>query len=181
MRPRRRLVGLVVVAAALLLSATQARPALPRVLMVTYSAGYQHDVVRRPTAGDLSTAERVVADLGRRSDSFEVSHVSTRDDLERLTATPVRAHGAVLFFTTGELPLVATVPQAIFQAVHDGGGSVDVGRGKRPDGDYALAWTKAHGRGRVIYTALGHEPGVWADARFQAHLLGAIRWALGRS
>ena len=52
MRPRRRLVGLVVVAAALLLFATQARPALPRVLMVTYSAGYQHDVVRRPTAGE---------------------------------------------------------------------------------------------------------------------------------
>src|SRR5205814_319400 len=155
MHPRRPPLRLLVVAAALLLSATQARPALPRVLMVTYSAGYQHDVVRRPTAGDLSTAERVVADLGRRSGSFEVSHVSTRDDLERLTATSVRAHGAVLFFTTGELPMVATVRQAIFQAVHDGG--------------------------RVIYTALGHEPGVWADARFQAHLLGAIRWALGRS
>jgi len=260
MRPRRRFVGLVVVAAALLLSATQARPALPRVLMVTYSAGYQHDVVRRPTAGGLSTAERVVADLGRRSGGFEVSHVSTRDDLERLTATSVRAHGAILFFTTGELPMVAAVRQAIFQAVRDGGGfvgvhsatdtwytiaeyrellggsfdghpwhqrarlivedrthpatrhlgdaleindeiyqfrdwsrpsvhvllrldprSVDVGRGRRPDGDYALAWTKAYGRGRVIYTALGHEPGVWADGRFQAHLLGAIQWALGRS
>jgi len=252
--------GLLVLAAALLLSATQARPALPRVLMVTYSAGYQHDVVRRPAAGELSTAERVVADLGRRSGGFEVSHVSTRDDLERLTATSVRAHGAILFFTTGELPMAATVRQAIFQAVRDGGGfvgvhsatdtwytipeyrellggsfdghpwhqrarlvvedrthpatrhlgdaleindeiyqfrdwsrpsvhvllrldprSVDIGRGTRPDGDYALAWTKAYGRGRVIYTALGHEPGVWADERFQAHLLGAIQWALGRS
>ena len=49
------------------------------------------------------------------------------------------------------------------------------------DAARALAWTKAYGRGRVIYTALGHEPGVWADARFQAHLLGAIQWALGRS
>jgi type 1 glutamine amidotransferase len=228
--------------------------------MVTYSAGYQHDVVRRPAAGEVSTAERVVADLGRRSGGFEVSHVSTRDDLEQLTATLVRAHRAILFFTTGELPIVATVRQAIFQAVRDGGGfvgvhsatdtwytiaeyrellggsfdghpwhqrarlivedrthpatrhlgdvleindeiyqfrdwsrpsvhvllrldprSVDVGRGERPDGDYALAWTKAYGRGRVIYTALGHEPGVWADGRFQAHLLGAIQWALGRS
>jgi len=252
--------GLLVLAAALLLSATQARPALPRVLMVTYSAGYQHDVVRRPAAGELSTAERVVADLGRRSGGFAVSHVSTRDDLEQLTVTSVRAHRAILFFTTGELPMAATVRQAIFQAVRDGGGfvgvhsatdtwytiaeyrellggsfdghpwhqrarlvvedrthpatrhlgdaleindeiyqfrdwsrpsvhvllrldprSVDVGRGRRPDGDYALAWTKAYGRGRVIYTALGHEPGVWADGRFQAHLLGAIQWALGRS
>jgi len=57
--------------------------------------------------------------------------------------------------------------------------SVDVGRGKRADGDYALAWTRADGRGRVFYTALGHEPGMWADGRFQAHLLGAIQWALG--
>ncbi len=252
--------GLLVLAAAFLLSATQARPAPPRVLMVSYSAGYQHNVVRRPASGELSTAERVVTDLGRRSGGFEVSHVSTRDDLERLTATSVRGHGAILFFTTGELPIGATVRQAIFQAVRDGGGfvgvhsatdtwytipeyrellggsfdghpwhqrarlivedrthpatrhlgdaleindeiyqfrdwsrpsvhvllrldprSVDVGRGKRPDGDYALAWTKAYGRGRVIYTALGHEPGVWADGRFQAHLLGAIQWALGRS
>src|SRR5260370_32849621 len=122
MRPRRRPMGLLVLAAALLLSATQARPALPRVLMVTYSAGYQHDVVRRPAVGELSTAERVVADLGRRSGGFEVSHVSTRDDLEQLTATSVRAHRAILFFTTGELPMAATVREVIFQAVRDGGG-----------------------------------------------------------
>src|SRR5438105_2038803 len=134
MRPRHRPRGLFVLAAALLLSASQARPALPRVLMVTYSAGYQHDVVRRPTAGELSTAERVVANLGRRSRGFEVCHVSTRDDLERLTATSVRAHGAILFFTTGELPMVATVRQAIFQAVHDGGGFVGVHRARRLGG-----------------------------------------------
>src|SRR5260370_6205220 len=126
MRRRRRPMGLLVLAAAFLLSATQARPAPPRVLMVSYSAGYQHNVVRRPASGELSTAERVVTDLGRRSGGFEVSHVSTRDDLERLTATSVRGHGAILFFTTGELPIGATVRQAIFQAVRDGGGFVGV-------------------------------------------------------
>src|SRR5437868_14656125 len=105
MRPRHRPMGLFVLAAALLLSATQARPALPRVLMVTYSAGYEHDVVRRPAAGELSTAERVVADLGRRSGDFEVTHAATRDDLERLTVASVRAHRALIFFTTGELPI----------------------------------------------------------------------------
>jgi len=258
MHPRRPPLRLLVVATALALSATQARPALPRVLMVTYSAGYQHEVVRRPAAGELSTAERVVAGLGHRSGGFEVSHVSTREDLNRLTVTSVRAYRAILFFTTGELPITPKLREAIVQSVRDGTGfigvhsatdtwygvpeyrellggsfdghpwhqrvrlivedrthpatrhlgeaveiadeiyqfqdwsrsqvhvllrldprSVDVGRGKRPDGDYALAWTKSYGRGRVIYTALGHEPGVWADERFQAHLLGAIRWALG--
>jgi type 1 glutamine amidotransferase len=31
----------------------------------------------------------------------------------------------------------------------------------------------------VFYTALGHREEVWQDARFQQHLLGALRWALG--
>jgi uncharacterized protein len=260
MRPLRRARGLLVAAAAVLLVATQARPAPPRVLVVTYSAGYQHDVVRRPAPGEPSTAERVLADLGRRSGRFDVTLVATRDELERLTAASVRAHRAIVFFTTGELPLASAVRQAMFQAVRDGGGfvgvhsatdtwymvpeyrellggtfdghpwhqrvrlvvedrthpatrhlgdtveitdeiyqfrdwsrsevhvllrldarSVDARRGKRSDGDYALAWTRPYGRGRIIYTALGHEPAVWADGRFQAHLLGAIQWALGGS
>src|SRR2546425_10395232 len=93
MHPRRPPLRLLVVATALALSATQARPALPRVLMVTYSAGYQHEVVRRPAAGELSTAERVVAGLGHRSGGFEVSHVSTREDLNRLTRSEERRVG----------------------------------------------------------------------------------------
>ena len=258
MRPRLHTLALLALIGAVVLAAAPARPGPPRVLMVTYSAGFPHEVVRRPAAGTLSTAERAVAELGRRSRGFEVTHVSTREDVERLTADSVRAHRAILFFTTGELPIAAAVRQAIFQTVRDGGGfigvhsatdtwyavaayrellggsfdghpwhqraavivedpthpatrhlgdafditdeiyqfrdwsrqhvhvllrldprSVDVGRGRRRDQDYALSWTRLGGRGRVFYTALGHEPAVWADERFQAHLLGGIRWALG--
>ena len=50
---------------------------------------------------------------------------------------------------------------------------------RRSDGDFALTWTRNEGRGRVFYTALGHEPGVWQDARFQQLLAGGIRWAMG--
>lgn len=59
--------------------------------------------------------------------------------------------------------------------------SVDVTRDsvRRTDGDFALAWCRSYGEGRVFYTALGHRPEVWADARFQQHLVGGIRWALG--
>ena len=49
----------------------------------------------------------------------------------------------------------------------------------RTDGDFAVSWTRAHGDGRVFYTALGHEPDVWRDKRFTAHLVGGIRWAAG--
>ena len=47
-------------------------------------------------------------------------------------------------------------------------------------GDFPLAWHHAYGSGRVFYTALGHRDEVWNDARYQQHLLGAIRWALVR-
>ena len=53
------------------------------------------------------------------------------------------------------------------------------GRGHRTDGDYAIAWCKLHGKGRVFYTALGHDHELWDDPRYQQHLLGGIRWALG--
>ncbi len=45
--------------------------------------------------------------------------------------------------------------------------------------DLPLAWRKSIGTGRIFYTALGHREEVWQDPRFQQHLLGAIRWALG--
>ena len=49
----------------------------------------------------------------------------------------------------------------------------------RRDKDFALAWWRNYGNGRVFYTALGHRPEVWQDERFQQHLLGAVRWAMG--
>ena len=50
----------------------------------------------------------------------------------------------------------------------------------RKDCDYALAWCKESGKGKVFYTAFGHQKKVWEDARFQAHLLGGLKWALGQ-
>jgi uncharacterized protein len=45
-------------------------------------------------------------------------------------------------------------------------------------GDLSLAWAKSHGTGRVFYTALGHRIELWADPRFQQHVLGGIRSVL---
>lgn len=50
----------------------------------------------------------------------------------------------------------------------------------RSDRDFALAWTREYGEGRVFYTALGHRAEVWTDERFRQHLLGGLTWALGR-
>lgn len=59
--------------------------------------------------------------------------------------------------------------------------SVDASKGKREDGDYALAWCRGYGQGRVFYTALGHRPEVWGDVRFLRHVLGGLRWASGKA
>ncbi len=47
---------------------------------------------------------------------------------------------------------------------------------KRTDKDFAVAWTKSHGKGRVFYTSLGHNEAVWKDPRFQAHLMAGLQW-----
>jgi len=56
--------------------------------------------------------------------------------------------------------------------------SADTSLGKRADGDYANAWWKAYGRGRVFYTALGHRPELWRDEVFLRHVFGGVDWAL---
>ncbi len=61
--------------------------------------------------------------------------------------------------------------------------SVDVKnkRVRRKDLDFALAWCHTYGKGRVFYTALGHDRNVWDDPRFRKHVLGGILWALGEA
>jgi type 1 glutamine amidotransferase len=50
---------------------------------------------------------------------------------------------------------------------------------KRDDNDYAMAWVRQYGKGRVFYTALGHGENVWRDPRFQNMMVQAIKWATG--
>jgi type 1 glutamine amidotransferase len=225
---------------------------LPHVLLFTHSAGFVHDVVKRPGPGTLAPAERIFAEVA--ASRFRVT---CSQDVGDLAAAKLAGYDAIVFVTTGELPLAAGDREALmewlarggaFAGVHcatdtwyefapyvemiggtfDGhpwheeitvrvedaahpaaGGlaqpfaitdeiyqfrnfrrdplrvlmtldpaSVDVKLGKRADGDYALAWTRDWGEGRVFYTALGHREEVWSDARFQGHLLAGIDWAL---
>jgi type 1 glutamine amidotransferase len=45
--------------------------------------------------------------------------------------------------------------------------------------EFPLAWWRPYGQGKVFYTALGHRPEVWHDAKFQTMIVNAIRWAAG--
>lgn len=55
--------------------------------------------------------------------------------------------------------------------------SVDAGKGNRKDKDYAMAWCHDYGKGRVMYTALGHYDQLWYKVWFRQHLVGCIKWA----
>jgi uncharacterized protein len=48
----------------------------------------------------------------------------------------------------------------------------------RADRDFAVAWAKMYGRGRVFYTTLGHVEANWDKPEMQALMTGAIKWAL---
>ncbi|MDO3384904.1 ThuA domain-containing protein [Gilvimarinus sp. SDUM040013] len=53
--------------------------------------------------------------------------------------------------------------------------SYDPGEGAM--GDHPIAWYHTVGLGRAFYTGLGHTEQAYADADFQNHILGALRWA----
>lgn len=224
----------------------------PDVLFLTQSAGFVHDVVKRPDPATLSIAEACLSEAARGRFDLECTQDSAaieRANLERFEA--------VVFYTTGELPISAAGKQALMDWLAAGGAfvgihcatdtlyeyapyvamiggtfdghpwhedvrvrvedidhpatdhlgdafpiadeiyqfknfrrhpvrvllaldpaSVDVALGARADQDYALAWTRDWGEGRVFYTALGHRAEVWRDGRFLEHLLDGIAWAI---
>jgi len=49
----------------------------------------------------------------------------------------------------------------------------------RADHDFAVAWAKMHGKGRVFYSTLGHTEEAWSDPDIRKMYFEAIRWALG--
>ncbi len=49
----------------------------------------------------------------------------------------------------------------------------------REDNDYALAWVRNYGRGRVFYSTIAHNPYVFWDAKMLQFYLAAAQFALG--
>jgi type 1 glutamine amidotransferase len=49
----------------------------------------------------------------------------------------------------------------------------------RQDHDFAVAWSKMYGKGRVFYSTLGHTNEAWNDPDIQKMYFEAIKWVLG--
>jgi type 1 glutamine amidotransferase len=217
-----------------------------RVLYVTHSAGFKHPV--------LPFSETTFKEIGERND-FEVT---ATQDCSVISSQGLAPYKAVVFYTTGELPISDAQKTALLDYIKSGRGfvgihsatdtfykwaeygeliggyfdghpwhqevaikvedtkssatrhlgasfkitdeiyqfknfsrdrvhvlmsldvtSVDLTKKgvNRTDKDFATAWTRSYGKGRVFYTALGHREEVWKDERFQQHLVGGLRWA----
>ncbi len=50
---------------------------------------------------------------------------------------------------------------------------------EREDEDYAIAWVKSYGAGRVFYSTIGHNPSVFWDPKMLEFYLGAAQFVLG--
>ncbi len=49
----------------------------------------------------------------------------------------------------------------------------------RTDRDFAVAWARNYGKGRVYYNTLGHRPETWDRPDFRECITQGIKWALG--
>jgi uncharacterized protein len=88
---------------------------LDRILYFTHSAGYRHDVL--PLSGSI------LRDLGENSGSFQIT---ATEDISALTAENLRRFAAIMFYTTGELPVNDGQKTALLDFVRSGGGFLGV-------------------------------------------------------
>jgi type 1 glutamine amidotransferase len=100
-----------------------------RILMMTRSQGYEHSVVKRGKENELSLAERIVTDLGKKH-NIEVT--CTKDGREFLPET-IGKYDGFLFETTGDLtkeggdkqpPMPPEGKRALLKAIAEGKGFV---------------------------------------------------------
>jgi len=49
----------------------------------------------------------------------------------------------------------------------------------RKDNDFALAWVRRHGKGRVFYCAIGHRTEIWWNPKILRFYLDGIQFAIG--
>lgn len=93
----------------------------PRVLFLTHSAGFTHGVVRRPGPDTMAHAERCLVEAAK----GRLDVVPTQD-CARINGEELAKFDAVLFFTTGELPIAPEDRAAFMEWIRRGGAFVGV-------------------------------------------------------
>lgn len=84
-------------------------------LMITHSAGFKHDY--------LPVAKEVVEKIGSESGMF---NVTATDECSLLNSEDLKKFDAILFATTGELPITSEQKMAFINAIKGGKGFIGV-------------------------------------------------------
>jgi type 1 glutamine amidotransferase len=91
-----------------------------RILLITESKGFVHEVVKRPKPDEDCLVEKTFKDIAAQTGTFEV--VCSQDSRTAITAENLAKFDAVFFYTTGELPLSDTQKADLIAFVKKGGG-----------------------------------------------------------
>jgi type 1 glutamine amidotransferase len=94
-----------------------------RLLVITESKGFVHDVVRRRD-NELSLSEKILTELAEKSGDFDV--VCSQDSRKEITAENLKNFDAVFFYTTGELPLSDVQKSDLLAFIRSGKGFAGV-------------------------------------------------------
>jgi uncharacterized protein len=86
-----------------------------RLLYLTLSAGFKHDTV--------APSRDIVKEIGEKSGAFETT---LADDVSGFTAENLKNYDAVMFYTTGELPMTEQEKTAFVDFIKSGHGFVGV-------------------------------------------------------
>ncbi|MFB0503786.1 MAG: ThuA domain-containing protein [Candidatus Bathyarchaeia archaeon] len=86
-----------------------------KLLMLAHSAGFKHDY--------LPTAMETVRELGDKSGKFQTLDT---EDCSRVDPETLSEYSALLFATTGELPMDDVQKKALLKFVRDGGGFIGI-------------------------------------------------------
>src|SRR5438445_4687522 len=95
--------------------AARAQQRLNRILYLTHSAGYRHEVI------PLSQA--ILKQIGENSGRFEVT---ATEDVSEFTIGNLRRYDAVMFYTAGELPMSDAQKATLLDFVRSGHGFVGI-------------------------------------------------------
>lgn len=110
-----RIAALVVVCLLLSFAAAAQAASKRRLLYINHSAGFKHETAK--------SSGPVVEELGRKSGAFEAV---VTDDVSQINADNLKKFDAIMFYTTGELPISDDQKKAFLDFIRKGKGFVGI-------------------------------------------------------